>query len=116
MVFCFLYVLVRRLFELLALRRKGETDKDIEIVVLRHQLPVLRRQVKRPVFRPADRALLAAASRVLSRTRSRSFLVRPETLLGWHRGLVARTWTKAPSPARPARPGPRGPRPHPEAG
>ena len=59
MVFSFLYVVLRRLLELLALRRRGEADKDIEIVVLRHQLTVLRRQVKRPVFRPADRAFLA---------------------------------------------------------
>jgi putative transposase len=98
MVFSFLYVVVQRLLEPLALGRKGEAERDIEIVVLRHQLAVLRRQVKLPVFRPADRAFLAAASRVLSRERWRSFLVRPETLLQWHRRLVARKWT---TPHRP---------------
>src|SRR5437016_8471923 len=103
MVFFFLYVVLRRLLELLALRRRGEADKDIEIVVLRHQLAVLRRQVKRPVFRPADRAFLAAASRVLSQERWSSFLVRPETLLRWHRRLVARKWTRPHRPpGRPA--------------
>jgi putative transposase len=75
-------------------------EKDIEIVVLRHQLAVLRRQVKRPVFRPADRAFLAAASQVLSRSRWRSFLVRPETLLRWHRELVAKKWTRPHRPPR----------------
>jgi putative transposase len=103
MVFSFLYVVLQRLLELFALRRKAEADKDLEIVVLRHQLVVLRRQVKRPVFRPADRAFMAAASRVLSRDRWRSFLVRPETLLRWHRQLVARKWTRPHRPpGRPA--------------
>src|SRR2546430_15508602 len=103
MVFSFLYVVLRRLLELLALRRRGEAQKDLEIVVLRHQLSVLRRQVKRPVFRPADRAFMAGASRVLSRERWRSFLVRPETVLRWHRQLVARKWTRPHRPpGRPA--------------
>src|SRR2546427_7268400 len=86
MVFSFLYVMLRRLLQLLALSQRSEADKDIEIVVLRHQLTVLRRQVKRPVFRPADRAFLAAASRLLTGKRWHAFLVRPETLLRWHRG------------------------------
>jgi putative transposase len=63
-------------------------------VVLLHQLAVLRRQVKRPLFRPANRAFLAAASRILSRERWRSFVVQPETVLRWHRQLVARKWTR----------------------
>src|SRR5256886_15481715 len=103
MVFFFLYVVLRRLLEFLALRRRGEADKDIEIVVLPHQLTVLRRQVKRPVFRPADRAFLAAASRVLRGEHWHAFLVRPETLLRWHRRLVARKWTRPHRPpGRPA--------------
>jgi hypothetical protein len=65
----------------------------VEIVVLRHQLSVLRRQVGRPTFGPMDRALLAAASRVLPRERWASFLVKPRTLLHWHRELVRRKWT-----------------------
>src|SRR6266568_614345 len=61
--------------------------------MLRHQLRVLERQVARPQLRPADRALLAAFSRVLSRRACASFLVTPATLLCWHRELVARRWT-----------------------
>jgi putative transposase len=61
--------------------------------VLRHQLTVLCRQVQRPKLQPADRALLAAVSRVLPRPRWSCFLVKPETLLGWHRRLVAGAWT-----------------------
>jgi putative transposase len=61
--------------------------------VLRHQLQVLRRQVARPNLALHDRAILAAASRVLPKIRWGSFFVRPETILGWHRRLVARRWT-----------------------
>jgi hypothetical protein len=62
-------------------------------MVLRHQLNVLRRQVPRPRLEPADRALLAAISRVLPRSRWSCFLVKPETLLRWHRRMVAGSWT-----------------------
>ena len=61
--------------------------------MLRHQLAVLRRQVARPRLEPADRALLAAVSRVLPRADWSCFLVKPETLLRWHRRLVAGVWT-----------------------
>jgi putative transposase len=54
---------------------------------------VLRRQTPRPKLEPADRALLAAISRILPRTRWSCFLVKPETLLRWHRRLVTGTWT-----------------------
>ena len=67
---------------------------QIEILVLRHQLAVLRRQVRRPVYWRCDRALLAAASRILPGERWGAFLVRPETLLRWHRSLVARKWAR----------------------
>jgi hypothetical protein len=53
---------------------------------------VLRRQTRRPKLEPADRALLAAISRILPRSRWSCFFVRSETLLRWHRRLVARTW------------------------
>jgi len=77
----------------------------IEILVLRHQLQVLERQVGRPQLRPADRALLAAFSRVLNRRAWPSFFVPPATLLRWHRELVARRWTyPGRPPGRPATP------------
>ncbi len=81
---------------------RSGTEAELEIAVLRHQLGVLRRQVKRPVYRTSDKAFLAAASRVLPRTAWCSFLVCPETLLRWHRRLVARKWTKR--HRRPGRP------------
>ena len=61
--------------------------------MLRHQLAVLRRQAPRPRFEPADRALLAALSRVLPHARWSCFFVKPDTLLRWHRRLVAGAWT-----------------------
>jgi putative transposase len=77
----------------IALLARGDAAKDLEILVLRHQLTVLRRQTPRPKLQPADRALLAAVSRVLPRSRWSSFLAKPETLLRWHRRLVAAAWT-----------------------
>jgi putative transposase len=66
---------------------------EVENAVLRHQLAVLRRTVKRPPLRRCERLLLAAASRLLPRERWSVFLVSPQTLLRWHRELVARKWT-----------------------
>jgi len=63
--------------------------KELEIVVLRHEVAILRRQVARPALRSADRTFLAAASRLVSRKRWSSFLVTPDTLMRWHRQLVA---------------------------
>jgi putative transposase len=98
-----LYVVLRRLLTLVSREHRSEDAAQIEILVLRHQLQVLRRQVKRPVYRHWDRALLAAASRILPRKRWGAFLVRPETLLRWHRSLVARKWTRPHRPpGRPA--------------
>ena len=69
-------------------------DADaVEIAVLRHQLAVLRRQVPRPRYTPADRMLLAVLAKLLPRERWSVFLVTPSTLLRWHRQLVARRWT-----------------------
>ena len=87
------YLMLCRSIQLLALRSRGDVVKDLEILVLRHQLTVLRRQVPRPKLEPADRALLAALSRRLPRSSWSRFVVRPETLLGWHRRLVAGAWT-----------------------
>jgi putative transposase len=87
------YLTLCRSIQLLALLARGDAAKDLEILVLRHQLTVLRRQVPRPRLEPADRALLAAISRVLPRSRWSCFLVTPQTLLRWHRRLVAGSWT-----------------------
>ena len=89
-----LYWSLRRLLELGVLRFRSERDKEIEILLLRHQLRVLERQVARPTLTPADRVLLAAFSRVLPRRAWKtSLFVTPATLLRWHRELVARRWT-----------------------
>jgi putative transposase len=87
------YLTLCRSIQLLALAARGDAVKDLEILVLRHQLTVLYRQVPRPKLQPADRALLAAVSRVLPRPRWSCFFVQPETLLRWHRRLVAGAWT-----------------------
>jgi putative transposase len=92
-IMSFLYLALRGLFELIVLRFRSEDAKEVEIVVLRHQLQVLRRQVARPDLALHDRAFLAAASRVLPKMRWGSLFVRPETILAWHRRLVKRRWT-----------------------
>jgi putative transposase len=89
----FAYLTLYRSIQLLVLLARGDAAKDLEILVLRHQLTVLHRQTPRPRFEPADRAVLAAISRALPRARWSCFLVRPETLLRWHRRLVAGAWT-----------------------
>jgi putative transposase len=96
MALSFLYLMARRPLGMLLGCLRSEHAKDVEIAVLRHQLEVLRRQVKRPEFQPADWALLAALCRALLRGRWKSFLVTPDTILRWHRRLVTRkrsVWT-----------------------
>jgi len=94
MALSFLYLMARWLVGMLLGRLRSEHAKDVEIAVLRHQLRVLRRQVKRPEFRPTDRALLAMLSRALPRRRWSTFLVTPDTIMRWHRRLVTRKWTQ----------------------
>jgi len=94
MALSFLYLMTRRLVDVLFGRFRSEHARDVEIAVLRHQLEVLRRQVKRPEFRAADRAVLAVLSRVLPGRRWSCFLVRPDTILRWHRRLVTGKWTQ----------------------
>ena len=82
-------------------RRLSTFDKDVEILVLRHQLSVLRRKSPRPRFSWADRAFLALAARLLPRWRWSALLVTPATVLDWQRKIVRRRWT---CPNRPGRP------------
>jgi len=89
------YLLFRRALAVAALRVRSREFKELEIVVLRHELAVLRRQVARARLTEPDRVFLAAASRLLRGTGRPSLLVRPDTLLGWHRQLVRRRWTCA---------------------
>ena len=88
-----IYLLTRRSLELAGLRLLGSAAKDVELLILRHQLAVLQRQLGQPKLEPGDRVLLAALSRLLPRDRWSSFFVTPGTLLRWHRELVADRWT-----------------------
>ena len=102
MLWSFVYLVVRNLFALVWLLGKPRRSKELEILVLRHELAILRRQVARPKLTRADRTLLAALSRSLPRTAWAGLSVKPETLLRWHRQLIARRWTY--SQRRPGRP------------
>jgi putative transposase len=97
MAFSFLYLAFRALLGALVRCRRGLDVKDIELLVLRHELEVLRRRVPRPKLRGADRALFAAASCHLPRSARGARLVTPRTLLRWHRALVRRKWRQPPS-------------------
>src|SRR5674476_853722 len=100
MLFSLLYFLVRRL---LGAGGRLQDEKEVELLVLRHQVKVLQRQVKRPRLNRLDRVFLAAASRAMTRSSWSSFVVRPETLLRWHRELVRKKWTyrRTGQPGRP---------------
>jgi putative transposase len=89
----FLYLALGRVLELLLLLGRSRDQKELEILVLRHELRVMRRTSGRPRYVSRDRALLAAVSRVLSRDRWSAFTVTPETLLRWHRRMIRRRWT-----------------------
>ncbi|MHB1488664.1 MAG: integrase core domain-containing protein, partial [Acidimicrobiales bacterium] len=103
MTLSFLYRAFRRVLQLIRLIGRSDTDLAIEVVVLRHEVAVLRRQVHRPALQPADRAVLAALARLLTRQRLGHLFVQPATLLGWHRDVVAKRWTYPHGqPGRPA--------------
>jgi len=96
------YLVVCRLFELIVLCCRSPGSKELEILVLRHELSILRQDEKRPQLQQADRAFLAALSRALPRRAWSTFSVGPRTLLRWHQRLVARRWTY--THCRPGRP------------
>jgi len=89
----FVYLLIRQVLEILRVRRMDAVAKDAEILVLRHQLAVLRRQVARPRLTWSDRALISLLASLVSRERWGSFLITPQTILAWHRALVRKRWT-----------------------
>ncbi|SRR5712691_8628384 len=101
MVFSFLYVAVRALLGVLVRSRRGLDVKDIELMVLRHELEVLRRQVGRPTFRLVDRALLAAAA-CLPRSSRAALLVTPPDAAALAPGAGAPEVASGKQPARPA--------------
>jgi putative transposase len=103
-----LYLIFARLLGWLALPARSDASKEAEILVLRHQLAVLRRQVARPRPSWADRAVIAALARLLPRSRRVALFVTPGTVLRWHADLVKRRWTyKRTHPGRPPRRDPR---------
>jgi putative transposase len=91
-VWSFVYLALCRLLQLVVLCR-SERLKELEILVLRHELAILRRQPRHAPLRPVDRAILAALARALPRSALGGLSVRPATLLRWHRQLVRRRWT-----------------------
>jgi hypothetical protein len=100
-----IYQMLVKLLSWIVLRARSDTTKEIEILVLRHQLAVLQRRTPRPRISWSDRAVLAALARLLPVRRRHGFLVSPATILRWHRQLVRRRWTTPGSqPGRPAIP------------
>ncbi|MEU1692434.1 integrase [Streptomyces hirsutus] len=86
--------LVRNLIKVPAAVLRSRVAKDVEVLALRHENAVLRRQIARVRYESADRIWLAVLSRLVPRERWRQvFAVTPTTLLAWHRRLVSRKWT-----------------------
>src|SRR5436189_6165270 len=87
------YQILRQILQMLTQLARDGGAKDVELLVLRHQVAVLRRQVYRPDLEPADRVVRAALSQLLPRPRWAAYFVTPATLLRWHRPLIAQHWT-----------------------
>ena len=92
MVLTCVYGCLRFVIGLVVLRLDGDRDREVELLLLRHELSVLRRTAKKPRLNSADRMILAAIARRLPRRALGGLLVQPETVLGWHRALVRRKW------------------------
>jgi hypothetical protein len=100
------YLALTSVFAFIRLLPMSDTNKDIEILALRHQLAVLQRQIDKPRLTPPDRAFLAALLHRLPRLQLRQLhpIVSPDTVLRWHRDLLRRHHATAPRPKRPGRP------------
>ncbi|MFF2148718.1 helix-turn-helix domain-containing protein [Kitasatospora sp. NPDC058190] len=95
------YLLATRVFAWLALLCRSTAAKNAEILILRHEVTVLRRQVAVPRPGWSDRALLAALARLLPQALRGRRIVSPRTLLAWHRRLIKKKWSQPPAPGRP---------------
>lgn len=91
MIFSILYFLLRLVLRVAP--NDDSREREAEILVLRHQLAVLKRQHPRPKLRRRDRMMFASLARLINRERWEGFIVQPATILRWHRELVKRKWT-----------------------
>ncbi len=104
MLLALVYSWLRLLLDLVDVRLRAH-DREAELLLLQHQLRVVRRQVKRPQLNMADRTIMAALSQRVNRAVLVGMLVQPETVLGWHRELVTRKWATFGRRRGPGRPG-----------